>query len=228
MFARRFAAVALLVLVAATASAQFFGTGSSPASSTPSGTSADYVTGNFTFVDGGIGKFVTLNATTVNATTANVNFVDAGIVTAPEVDFGTGGAINCKASGSSLLCTSGQFQTSSSIFSAGEIQTNTDVWAKGAAGVYLGSSGYPLMGNADGGSATNGGSRCEYSQSVLTANAVTVTFKNAFTVAPRCTCAHIAAAPLACGLSAAAGTTTAPFAVAAGTGSIDWICCGGN
>lgn len=111
---------------------------------------------------------------------------------------------------------------------SGQITASANMWAKGNAGFYIGSGANTLIEAGDGGQLTGGGSRCTFGQSTLSSSAVTVTFKTAFGVAPRCTCSHIAAVPLSCGLTATTSTTQAAFAVATGSGAIDWICCGGN
>jgi hypothetical protein len=66
----------------------------------------------------------------------------------------------------------------------------------------------------------------EYGNCLLSGSACTATFKNAFSVGPRCTCSHVAAVPIACGPTAVASTTQVTFAVPAGTGSVDWHCVG--
>lgn len=61
----------------------------------------------------------------------------------------------------------------------------------------------------------------------MTAGALAVTFTTAFGAAPKCTCSHVNAVPIGCGISAAPSTTGVTFAVpAAGTDVLHWICVG--
>lgn len=180
--------------------------------------------------DGKFYNLTTLN--TFSASRANVTFLDAGVAKISEIDFTTGGAVNCKTiGGTGLICAGTQLAISGGPLLAqggsGYVKADAYLWGVGNGGYYVGSGATVLLENFDGGTLTGGGSRCEYGSHTLSGSAATAVFKTAFGVAPVCTCSHVAAVPLSCGPTAHASTTQVPFAVPTGSGIIEWVCCGG-
>ncbi len=66
----------------------------------------------------------------------------------------------------------------------------------------------------------------EYGIATLSGSAIAVTFGTPFASAPVCFCDHVAAVPIACGPTAAAAVGSVTFAVAAGSGNVNWRCIG--
>lgn len=67
----------------------------------------------------------------------------------------------------------------------------------------------------------------EPGSAAMSSGSVAVTFRSAFLAAPTCTCSHVNAVPLPCGISGAATKTAVTFKVATGgSDSINYVCIG--